>query len=84
MKLAHIFEHHEHIVCTGEDATHIHQVDLDCDFQDFQLNNNLIPPKTYSNIIFPLQKDEITPLTYKFHYKHRHLSFSLRGPPILV
>lgn len=85
VKLAHVFEHHEHEVCLGGNTTHIHKVDLDCEFQKFNLNNTLY--------LFSFQFDELTEIpsdsrtyneTYTFLNNHRSLSFSLRGPPILV
>lgn len=83
-KFAHIFEHHNHEVCVGGDTTHIHQVDLDCDFQKFQLNNNL----TFSTTLFKLFEAQIESSKiisqYTFLSKYQRLHFSLRGPPSLV
>ena len=85
-KLGHIFEHHDHVVCKGGNSTHIHQVDLDCEFQKFNLKSNYL----HSSIHFELTEGGVSYfktdfyLKYKFLYNHRPLSFSLRGPPFLV
>ena len=83
-KLAHVFEHHKHEICTGEDSTHIHQVDLDCEFHKFQLNTNF----NISNAVFELFqiKKETSQIQsqYTFLSKYQQLHFSLRGPPSLV
>lgn len=83
-KLAHTFEHHKHEVCTGGDSIHIHQIDLDCEFHKFQLNNYF----TYSTLIFEIfqaQKETSQIVSqYSFISKYQRLHFSLRGPPSLV
>jgi hypothetical protein len=83
-KFVHIFEHHNHEICSGADSTHIHQVDLDCDFHKFQLNNNV----TFTTPLFEFyhaQKESIQIFSqYTFLSKYQRLHFSLRGPPSLV
>jgi hypothetical protein len=83
-KLAHVFEHHEHEICIGGDTTHIHQVDLDCEFHKFQLNNNF----TFSTTIIELFQVSETSSEIISQYsclsKYQRLHFSLRGPPSLV
>lgn len=83
-KFAHIFTHHEHKQCATPGKTHIHQVDLDCEFYKFQLNKHFLLPEESSNWLDISKSYRISPLTYNFLYNHRPLSFSLRGPPILV
>ena len=84
VKLAHVFEHHKHEICKGGDSTHIHKVDLDCEFQKFQINNNY----TFSKIIFdgyqPQENSKTTESKYHFLSKYQSLHFSLRGPPAFV
>lgn len=83
-KFAHVFEHHEHEICTGGDSTHIHQVDLDCEFQKFQLNTNFnISLAVFE--LFQIKKETSKILSqYTFLSKYQRLHFSLRGPPSLV
>ena len=84
VKLAHVFEHHQHEVCQDENSTHIHQVDLDCDFQKFQINNNF----TLSQITFEVfqlnEHSTVIESQYRFLSKYQSLHFSLRGPPAFV
>lgn len=83
-KFAHIFTHHEHKLCSTPGKIHIHQVDLDCEFYKFQLNTHFLLPEESNNWLDIAKYHRIYPLTYKFLYNHRTLSFSLRGPPVLV
>jgi len=83
-KFAHVFEHDQHEVCTGGNSTHIHKIDLDCEFHKFQLNTNF----NISHNVFELFqiKKETSQIQsqYTFLSKYQHLHFSLRGPPSLV
>ncbi len=84
VKFAHIFEHHNHIVCKGDNSTHIHQVDLECEFYKFKLNKNF----TYSlfNIDLFLEKSEAQQIISQYHFlsEYQRLQTSLRGPPVLI
>ncbi|TBM99771.1 hypothetical protein EYD45_15250 [Hyunsoonleella flava] len=84
LKFAHVFEHHKHIVCKGDNSTHIHQVDLECEFYKFQLNHHFLLPIENDSWLDGSYQYRVSSLTYKFLYNHRQLSFSLRGPPVLV
>ena len=84
VKLAHVFEHHQHEVCQDENSTHIHKVDLDCDFQKFQINTNFNQLQTVFEL-FQVKKYSKKILSqYYFLSKYQRLHFSLRGPPSLV
>lgn len=84
VNFAHVFEHHEHEFCQGGDTTHIHEVDLDCEFQKFQINTNFI----LSDLTFqpPQIQESEKAIESQYHYlsKYQNLHFSLRGPPALV
>jgi hypothetical protein len=84
VKFSHVFTHHDHKVCLGEKSTHIHEVDLDCDFHKFKLNNSYYTFVQYQNLFHVTPHRKISTLTYKFLNNHQRLSFSLRGPPFLV
>ncbi|KAA5821966.1 hypothetical protein FPF71_15790 [Algibacter amylolyticus] len=84
VKFAHVFEHHNHKVCLGEDRTHIHEVDLDCEFQKFSITHHFQLPVEFIEFFQTLSPTRTYNLTYKFLNNHRPLSFSLRGPPALV
>ncbi len=84
VKIAHIFEHHKHEICEGGDSTHIHKVDLECEFQKFQINNNF----TLSQITFAFfqlnENSKVIESQYRFLSNYQRLHFSLRGPPAFV
>ena len=84
VKMLHLFENHQHEVCLGEQKVHFHNLDLDCEFYKFKLNNtftfsfNNVKIILFSNIIKPIRSQ------YNFTSDYQRLSFSLRGPPQLV
>ena len=84
VKLAHVFDHHKHEICQGDNSTHIHKVDLDCEFQKFQINNNY----TFSKIVFEIfqlkENSKTIESQYIFLSNYQSLHFSLRGPPAFV
>mgnify|MGYP001026550644 CR=1 FL=1 len=83
-KFVHIFEHHQHILCINDHSTHIHKVDLDCEFYKFQLNTHFLLPDENNSAFHISHYYQIPTVTYNFLNNHRQLSFSLRGPPVLV
>ena len=84
IKFTHVFNHHTHKVCLGEKTTHIHKVDLDCDFHKFNLNHNIA--FTCSNISFFNSEELPLKMVSKYHFlsKYQRLHYTLRGPPSLV
>jgi len=84
VKLKHIFNHHSHKVCLGEKTTHIHKVDLDCDFHKFNLNHST----TFAgfNLTFFISEELPLKIILQYHFlsKYQRLHYSLRGPPSLV
>ncbi len=81
VKLSHAINEHEHFECTAMGELHVHEVEMDCDFQKFNLSNYIYPelvesPKAF---IVPLPKKCF--LQYTFLNKYQKLHFSLRGPP---
>ena len=84
VKLAHVFEHHKHEICKGGNTTHIHKVDLECEFQKFQINNNFAPSQTVIEIFRTLENFKSIVPQYYFLSKYQRIHFSLRGPPSLV
>ena len=83
-KFAHIFAHHKHDICKGEKSTHLHEINTDCDFYKFKINTPYC--LFFSNIELLAQTFifKTSSSLYTFLNNHRPLSFSLRGPPILV
>ena len=81
VKLIHVFEHHKHIVCNGDNSTHIHQVDVDCYFHDFHLNNNFLSPENTIELF--VENCNLPEIISQYHFisDYQRLQFSLRGPP---
>ena len=84
VKLAHVFEHHKHEICEGGDSTHIHKVDLDCEFQKFQINNNFALTQLTFEVFKLNENSKIIESQYRFLSNYQRLHFSLRGPPAFV
>ncbi len=84
VKFSHIFSHHYHEVCDGENQTHLHKSDIDCNFYKFKLNTNFYSLSEYLEISIKVSYFKIDGTLYFFLNNHRQLSFSLRGPPVLV
>lgn len=86
VKFSHVFTHsnHKHDVCKGLKTTHLHEIDLDCEFYKFQLNNHFLSSFKKDHWLQTPYYKQVHFLTYKFLNNHRPLSFSLRGPPVLV
>ena len=85
VKLEHVFENHKHEVCLNKSTTHLHAIDLDCEFYKFNVSNPLLIPNIdygIPNLAFFYTHE--TSRLYNFKYNHQHLYFSLRAPPSLV
>ncbi len=81
VKIAHALTDHKGLECKVYGQLHIHEVELDCDFQDFNLS-----PQFHSSLIEvprPLIIDISNKITsqYTFLSKYQKLHFALRGPP---
>lgn len=84
VKFFHGFENHKHEVCLGEQKAHFHNLDLDCEFHKFKLNNSFTF-SFYGVDLFSIENNlKIITSQYRFIANYQHLSFSLRGPPQLV
>ena len=84
VKFLHIFAHHEHEVCLGENQSHFHEIELDCEFNKFNLGSSVFIKVEYFSLInHEISDKEI--ITYQTFLKsHQQLSTYLRGPPYLV
>lgn len=81
VKFSHLFTHHEHEVCLGENQSHLHELDMDCEFYKFNINHQTIltsfefvPLEVTNNL-------EVISSGYLFLSSFQRLHFSLRGPP---
>ncbi len=85
IKFNHIFEHHKHDVCLGEKSTHLHELNIDCDFYKFKLNNNNYT-LTFFNFKLFSPKEKPLKIVSQYHSlsDYQCLQTSLRGPPNLI
>ena len=81
IKITHALFEHELKECKAVGQLHIHEVELDCDFHDFnlspQLHSSLVEVPRPLTIHIP---NKITS-QYTFLSKYQKLHFALRGPP---
>jgi len=84
IKLAHAFENHKHEVCFGHQKTHLHTLDLECEFYKFKVNNTFT--LSAFQIEFVLIENSYKVVTHEYNYSslYQQLHFSLRAPPQLV
>ena len=81
VKFSHGLMNHEHEVCLGKSTSHLHQLDIDCEFYKFKLNTQYVH---ISKPIMVLETEHLTPKIesrYYFISDYQSLHFSLRGPP---
>ena len=81
VKMSHALVEHEHLECKAIGQLHIHEVELDCDFQDFnlspQFNSTLV--QVPRPLIIQISNKIVS--QYTFLSKYQKLHFALRGPP---
>jgi hypothetical protein len=86
IKFSHVFTHHKHKheICKGERTTHLHEIDLDCEFYKFKLNNNFTLPQYSTAIFIENNQSKEVSNQYLFLSNYQRLHFSLRGPPMSI
>lgn len=84
VKFAHIFTHHSHQVCNDYETTHIHIVDLDCEFFKFKVNKNFTYSLFVTNLFIEQTEWAYTVSKYVFLSEYQDLQTTLRGPPSLI
>lgn len=81
VKITHALIEHEHLECNAFGQLHIHEVEFDCDFQDFNLSpqiRTLLLEIPIPTVVF---KSNTNNSFYSFLSKYQKLHFALRGPP---
>ncbi|MGB6268565.1 MAG: hypothetical protein WBF67_06085 [Olleya sp.] len=84
VKFAHVLEQHKHEVCTDNSSTHMHEMDLDCEFYKFKINPVFSFKIDYSALETPIQNYLKITSQYHFISTYQKLGIALRGPPQLV
>ena len=82
IKVAHALIEHEHLQCEAVGELHIHGIELDCDFEDFNIS-----PQNHSFLVDvpkPLLIDISKRINFQYTFlsKYQELHFALRGPPL--
>lgn len=81
-KLTHALLEHQEQLCQEVGSVHIHEIEIDCDFQKFNLSPQTYPSFEDVNVpVVNLGSVEILN-NYFFLSKYQKLHFALRGPPI--
>ncbi|WP_111682756.1 hypothetical protein [Winogradskyella tangerina] len=84
VKLSHVFNHHEHEVCSIDDrnaGTHFHELDLDCEFFKFKLNTNFYSFIKDEDSSEDKKLNKTNTCLYIFLRTHQQTTSYLRGPP---
>ena len=83
-KFNHLLEAHKHEACHHPKKLHYHEVDIDCEFYKFKLNQEF----HFNVISFELITNTFETLKRSIYYQpitdKSSLSYTLRGPPIFV
>jgi len=81
VKLTHAFKNHKHEVCTNTLDTHFHEVEIDCEFYKFKLNNNFTV--AFNEIIIFNNNNNYSTFysKYRFLKSYKNFGIALRGPP---
>lgn len=83
VKLEHIFEDHEHSVCSSKIENHIHQLNDDCDFLNYNISSfNYFNNFVYKVVELPTFLEKNYTYAVAFTSSQKATSF-LRGPPNL-
>lgn len=82
VKLSHAIYEHESLQCTEPGAIHVHEIELDCDFQKFKLSTQYYSILVnFETKILPVELIKNSDF-YSFLNNYQKLPFALRGPPI--
>lgn len=82
IKVGHVFENHKHEVCIDNSTTHLHTLDLDCEFYKFKIGNQTYPILENHEFYILEPTQQLTVNSYNFLSQFQRLHFSLRGPPV--
>ncbi|PIF01226.1 MAG: hypothetical protein CR994_01295 [Maribacter sp.] len=82
VKLSHALNGHKDTDCSQVGTLHMHEIELDCDFHDFNLSPLYSTPIVF--IATPLDVQIPNRILYRYTYlnKYQKLHFALRAPPL--
>jgi menaquinone-dependent protoporphyrinogen IX oxidase len=79
----HALGDHKHTVCISKVENHVHEKDVDCNLHLLKQNDSFLP-KNIDQLVIDTNIYTPSNLHYNFLKNHYKLSFSVRGPPVLV
>ncbi len=81
VKTIHAFFEHQDVICSQKSKVHLHQTELNCDFQHYHITAYLFSKIIDYLLVTPYAIREINKILYNQISKSKKLNFSLRGPP---
>lgn len=84
VKFSHVFADHEHEICLGENQSHLHEFDMDCEFYKFNLSHIFYFETDDFKIDFNVPTQLLNTKYHTYLKSHQQLSTYLRGPPYLM
>jgi len=81
VKFVHVFENHKHEVCINPLDPHIHEVEVDCEFYMFKLNNSFLSIINDIAILKTNNNHSTLSSDYYFINSYKSIGIALRGPP---
>jgi len=81
VKLSHALVEHQEQLCKEIGSVHIHEIEIDCDFQKFNLSPQIYPSFNDVAVAFTKTPKKEAFNYYSFLSKYQKLHFALRGPP---
>lgn len=81
IKIKHALTEHQSFVCKEKGKLHLHEVELDCKFDDFSFTTQIVAGNQEIDMpTLNLETEKIKNF-YDFLSKYQKLHFSRRGPP---
>lgn len=84
VKAHHVFENHEHVVCNENITTHFHELDVDCEFYKFKLNNNFYYTYEFEDNFISKSISSLNTIYYTHLRSSEEMTSYLRGPPSVI
>ncbi len=84
LKICHAFTKHEHVICKGENKSHLHEIDTDCECFKFNLSASLHINIDNHKTDYKVERHLVNVKHYIYSKSHQHPSAYLRGPPCLT
>lgn len=84
IKIKHALTEHQSFVCKEQGKLHIHEVESDCKFDDFNITTQIFPGNQEIHLLTWDPETGKIENFYDFLNKYQKLHFSRRGPPSII